>query len=791
MIGNEPNKPSKKPSTKGIVSTSRRIAGSLEDESKAIEEALNDLSRSSQKDIVESMDMFRDILKDIDREAQKNNVNFNKIQKTLSEVKQEAIRIKETTENTFGADITIIKSLETIINKFKDFEKQVKQVKTRTENYNKTLQQSASESLATADSIKELANNISELEQINRGAELSVRELLKTSSDFVTSKKIRQAITLQSNALSSLESLTQSLELDFNKIDKQLKTSNDAVTKLENELKNTNLNEELIPGLELLVTNLKAAIKATEEYKILLDSITSLKVANFTEQFTKDVPVLGKGISKVTGVFREGLQESLKNGETDLGKLRAAGFKSLGKAGLLGAITMVVEQLFQVNQEITDIQKNFGLSAGKAQVLRAEISTAAASSGDLFITTEKLLASFTALSSQLGFQVTTSGQLLETFTNLEQRFGLGATEAANLTSILGLTNKNSEDLLGNTIKTINRSRDSNKLFNNTKLILKDVADASAGTVVALGRSPDLLAKAAVKARELGISLGQVEKIADSLLNFESSIEAELKAELLTGKQLNLERARFLALNNDLIGLQEELNKQNINFAEYTQMSRIGQQALAESLGMGREEMSQMLFNQEKQLLAQKATRGELEGQTLAQFKALSAQQKFEASVEKVKNLFSSIVSFLSPFIDFAAKIADILAKITGFFQIGADAFSAGTMGKSIEARAMGGPVSSGSPYIVGEKGPELFVPGSSGQIVNNSALSNMSSPSINLQPLVERLDRLEKTLVEYRSVPVVIENRLDGDAFLRNTLRGNRRGNPAIVVPSVYTGGLT
>lgn len=37
-------------------------------------------------------------------------------------------------------------------------------------------------------------------------------------------------------------------------------------------------------------------------------------------------------------------------------------------------------------------------------------------------------------------------------------------------------------------------------------------------------------------------------------------------------------------------------------------------------------------------------------------------------------------------------------------------------------RADGGPVSGGSPYIVGERGPELFVPGSSGQIVPNNAL---------------------------------------------------------------------
>ena len=38
---------------------------------------------------------------------------------------------------------------------------------------------------------------------------------------------------------------------------------------------------------------------------------------------------------------------------------------------------------------------------------------------------------------------------------------------------------------------------------------------------------------------------------------------------------------------------------------------------------------------------------------------------------------------------------------------------------SIQPMASGGPVSGGSPYIVGEKGPELFVPGSSGNIVPN------------------------------------------------------------------------
>jgi len=46
-------------------------------------------------------------------------------------------------------------------------------------------------------------------------------------------------------------------------------------------------------------------------------------------------------------------------------------------------------------------------------------------------------------------------------------------------------------------------------------------------------------------------------------------------------------------------------------------------------------------------------------------------------------------------------------------------------------RANGGPVSAGSPYVVGEHGPELFVPGRNGSVVSNSGLRDAmgSAPS--------------------------------------------------------------
>lgn len=49
------------------------------------------------------------------------------------------------------------------------------------------------------------------------------------------------------------------------------------------------------------------------------------------------------------------------------------------------------------------------------------------------------------------------------------------------------------------------------------------------------------------------------------------------------------------------------------------------------------------------------------------------------------------------------------------------------MGLSVGTRAMGGPVTAGKPYLVGERGPELIVPSSSGTVVPNNRLSGGSS----------------------------------------------------------------
>ena len=102
-------------------------------------------------------------------------------------------------------------------------------------------------------------------------------------------------------------------------------------------------------------------------------------------------------------------------------------------------------------------------------------------------------------------------------------------------------------------------------------------------------------------------------------------------------------------------------------------------------------------------------------------------------------------AFVTPFIPFIAiaaavgaalaAIALVIEDIVTFFQGGdsvlGDIISWGKellgfgdsvpKGKKPEKRAAGGPVSYNEPYIVGEEGPELFVPSRSGSIVPNGA----------------------------------------------------------------------
>jgi hypothetical protein len=70
----------------------------------------------------------------------------------------------------------------------------------------------------------------------------------------------------------------------------------------------------------------------------------------------------------------------------------------------------------------------------------------------------------------------------------------------------------------------------------------------------------------------------------------------------------------------------------------------------------------------------------------------------------------------------------------------------------IPGRATGGPVRAGSPYIVGERGPELMIPGKSGTIIPNNVLAKGG-----------RGGSAKVTVNNYSGAQVDVQNRRSGD----------------------------
>lgn len=91
---------------------------------------------------------------------------------------------------------------------------------------------------------------------------------------------------------------------------------------------------------------------------------------------------------------------------------------------------------------------------------------------------------------------------------------------------------------------------------------------------------------------------------------------------------------------------------------------------------------------------------------------------------------------------------------TGPSAVGATGMSAtGTFGNGLSGvflpgRAAGGPVAANSPYIVGEVGPELFVPDSAGTVVPNHALRGAGSMTVTSAPVIHIDSRADRAQVQ-------------------------------------------
>ena len=267
-------------------------------------------------------------------------------------------------------------------------------------------------------------------------------------------------------------------------------------------------------------------------------------------------------------------------------------------------IGFAINAALEFDKRLGDTAKSMNLTYKEAEDSNRAMIKFAQSTGDAFLNSENLNKTVVDLNKNLGTSIKfeqLTGALKEDvalMSKLENMAGLTAEETQGILQYTLATNQSStkatKDLMAN-YKVAGLKRG---VVLNEKDALKEVSKLSNAIKLSTAGGAAGLAKSVAAAKALGSDLSKVDDIAGSILNFEESIESELSAELLTGKQLNLEKAREAALNNDLATLSDEIKKNVGSTAGFQKMNRIQQDAIAKSVGMTREELATTLTNQE-------------------------------------------------------------------------------------------------------------------------------------------------------------------------------------------------
>ena len=619
-------------------------------------ETLLDLSNQ----LIDSINERKKILKGINAEEQLYFATVKQQQKLSQDIAANA-------EKYLGYQI-----------KSKDLDKQKKAITDNIAKSNKAFTDSIAGQLsleaklkdtrrkATLDARKTTQDIIKQRNELNASEER--RGVLETRKQLAIARgdqdsasylqdRIKDEATTARNKLSQIDSLQKQLDKQtkvFNSAKEILKNGEKALKAQKEELafleKNLEIRKQVEKSTGLLGGMAKAASKipgigqylnadeAIDEMEKLAASIE--ESGEKATSFENRMKIAGKGLQ----VLAKGAYENLKSPEA--------------------VFTFFLKAALTANDQAVKLGKSLGYGAERADAFRENLAGIERASNNLNVTTKNLVEAFGELVTATGFAYEFTEDQLVTQIKLTKQVGLTADEAAQVQRFAVLNNKTSEETYRSFLKGITASRNQLKVGIDFKATLAEAVKVSGQLAANLGNNPELIGKAIVTAKAFGMTLEQVAKSGESLLNFESSIENELKAELLTGKELNLERARAAALAGDQITLAEELNKQVGTAAEFTKMNVLQQRALADSVGMTTDELANTLRKREEAIASGKSLAQITEEEAAQALERQSVQDKFNAAVEKLQSLFGNILAGpLGSFLDMLSGALNIVNQL--------------------------------------------------------------------------------------------------------------------------------
>lgn len=246
-------------------------------------------------------------------------------------------------------------------------------------------------------------------------------------------------------------------------------------------------------------------------------------------------------------------------------------------------IVKLVDAYDKYDKLLADNAVKQGISRVQSEKQAVIMQRIVASSTNLVVNLQEALEAVAELNNNLGVMAAEyMPQVVERAAQLSQSIGISATESAQFFATLGEIGNTSLQAQQNMAGVADAAAKAAGV--PLGKVIKDVSGASSSVRTIFRGNTIELIKQAAELRKIGSSLDQAAKSAESLLNFESSVGAELKASALLGQNINFNQSRRLFFEGKIAEGEKALQKELERVGDIDKLNYFQRKALSELTG---------------------------------------------------------------------------------------------------------------------------------------------------------------------------------------------------------------
>jgi len=303
--------------------------------------------------------------------------------------------------------------------------------------------------------------------------------------------------------------------------------------------------------------------------------------------------VVGKLSAELAELERQRVEEkkdvadiiSKKEQELALAEKQLSATKRQATVMALAYDTLIklVDAYDKYDKLLADNAVKQGISRVQSEKQAVIMQRIVASSTNLVVNLTEALEAVAELNNNLGVMAAEyMPQVAMRAAELSQSIGISATDSAQFFATLGEIGNTSLQAQQNMAGVADAAAKAAGV--PLGKVIKDVSGASSSVRTIFKGNTIELIKQAAELRKIGSSLDQAAKSAESLLNFESSVGAELKASALLGQNINFNQSRRLFFEGKIAEGEKALQKELEKAGDIDKLNYFQRKALSELTG---------------------------------------------------------------------------------------------------------------------------------------------------------------------------------------------------------------